>query len=160
MTLPGPSDPRARRGDPDAAQRLPDPRMIPRQHQRHGDPLPGVERIEDGELDAEGNFVRPFFLTGGRTQPVHDGLRMHTLITAPPSAMHAPLRFELRQIVEMCQLPMSVAEIASGLGVPLGVARVLIADLVSSSYAYAYDQDEEALSVETIERIVRRVRAL
>jgi len=74
---------------------------------------------------------------------------MHTLITAPGSAVHAPLRFELRLIVQMCQQPMSVAEIAGRLGVPLGVARVLIADLMSNGYAYCHEQDEEALSVET-----------
>ena len=157
MTGPGPNDPR--RWDSDAVARLPDPRMIPRSHDFGGDQRaqPTVEPDEDRPDEA---VVRPFLLTGGRTQPVRDGLRTHTLITAPVSAVHAPLRFELRQIVEICQFPQSVAEIANRLGVPLGVARVLIADLISSGYAFSHDQNEDELSVETIERIMRRVRAL
>jgi hypothetical protein len=163
MTGPGPTDPTRHRPNarwnPDSAPRLPDPRMIPRQSRPKDGPAPEPTPDSTGGADRE-SFVRPFFLTGGRTRPVHDGLRIHTLITAPPSAMHAPLRFELRQIVELCQLPRSVAEIASGLRVPLGVARVLIADLISGGYAFSHEQDEETISVQTIERIVQRVRAL
>lgn len=157
MTGPAPYE--RRRWDNDAIARLPDPRMIPRSHDYEGDGYvhPTVTESTKNSDDA---LVRPFLLTGGRTQPVRDGLRIHTLITAPVSAIHAPLRFELRQIVEICQFPQSVAEIAARLGVPLGVARVLIADLISSGYASSHDQSEEEISVETIERIMRRVRAL
>jgi hypothetical protein len=134
-------------------------------------PRPELEREtndagQPGDTDAseepgEGDvFVRPFYVTGGRTRPVHDGLRLHTLVTAPPAALHAPLRFELRRIVELCQRPISVAEIAAGLSVPVGVARVLIADLVASGHAACHDQDEDAISLELIERIAQRVRAL
>ncbi len=157
MTGPGPNDPR--RWDSDAVARLPDPRMIPRSldYSDEDRAQTTVEAEDETRVDA---VVRPFLLTGGRTQPVRDGLRTHTLITAPVSAVHAPLRFELRQIVEICQFPQSVAEIANRIGVPLGVARVLIADLISSGYAISHDQNEDELSVETIERIMRRVRAL
>lgn len=156
MSYQGGLDPYERRRDADA--RLPDPRMIPRPANTGSGPpdQPPAAAAEEG-ADA---FVRPFLLTGGRTQPVHDGLQLHTLITSPPSARHAPLRFELRRIVEMCQLPHSVAEVAAGLGVPVGVARVLIADLIASGYAHSHHQDEEALSVHIIERIAQRVRAL
>jgi hypothetical protein len=106
------------------------------------------------------NFIRPFYLTGGRTRPLRDGLRLHTLVVAPPAALHAPLRFELRRIVELCQKPLSVAEISAGLGVPVGVTRVLIADLMAGGHVSCHDQDEDAISVELIERIAQRVRAL
>jgi hypothetical protein len=119
----------------------------------------------DGETESEqpqqqDATVRPFLLTGGRTRPVRDGLMTHTMVLSPPSAQHAPLRFELRQIVNMCQEALSVAEIAARLRVPLGVARVLIADLVSTGYAEANGQNQEELSVEIIERIIQHVRAL
>ena len=113
--------------------------------------------VPDGDAEA---FIRPFYVTGGRTQPLHDGLRLHTLVTAPPAALHAPLRFERRRIVELCQHPLSVAEIAAGLGVPVGVTRVLIADLLADGHVTCHDQDEGAISVELIERIAQRVRAL
>jgi Protein of unknown function (DUF742) len=161
MSGPGATDPRQRRWDSDSSTRLPDPRMIPRPHEPEVRDDPPVDRpVDIAEPTDSEIVVRPFLMTGGRTRPVRDGLRTHTLVTSPASAVHAPLRFELRQIVQMCQRPTSVAEIAAGIGVPLGVARVLIADLMSSGYAFSHEQDEEALSVETIERIVRRVRAL
>jgi hypothetical protein len=106
----------------------------------------------------EDQLVRPFLMTGGRTRPIHDGLRIETLISAPPAALFAPLRFELRRIVEFCQTPQSVAEIAVALRIPLGVARVLVADLTTEGYV-TYSQPTE-LPIELIERIRDRVRAL
>jgi len=39
---------------------------------------------------------------------------------------------ESRRIVELCQTPMSVAELAARLSVPVGVCRVLVGDLVDA----------------------------
>jgi Protein of unknown function (DUF742) len=141
--------------------RLPDPRMIPRwqpptqQPRDHPPDEPDSPTFTDRGEEA---VVRPFFVTGGRTRPLHDGLRIETLVTAPPAALHAPLRFESRRIVELCQKPRSIAEVAVGLGVPLGVARVLVADLVTEGYVTCHDQD--VLPIDVIERIRDRVRAL
>lgn len=137
--------------------RLPDPRMIP-----HWQPRPAPPREADPppptpELDDD-LVVRPFLLTGGRTRPVRDGLRVETMLSAQPAALSAPLRFEARRIVELCQRPMSVADVAVALGTPLGVARVLVADLVVDGYLHLVEQGE--LSIEMIERIRDRVRAL
>jgi hypothetical protein len=103
--------------------------------------------------------VRPFMLTGGRTRPLHDGLRIETLLHAAPAALSAPLRFESRRIVELCQAPMSMADLAVALRVPLGVVRVIVADLVTESYLRIEEQLSE-LPIELIERIRDRVRAL
>jgi hypothetical protein len=108
--------------------------------------------------DGDGAFVRPFIVTGGRTRPLHDGLRIETLVAASPAALSAPLRFEQRQIVELAQRPVSVAEVAARLGVPLGVARVLIADLFTGNYISLHEPTE--LPVHVIERIRDLVRAL
>ena len=143
--------------------RLPDPRMIP------------PWRTAPGPYDADGGGrhqaeyaqppayddvpVRPFMLTGGRTRPVRDGLRVDTLVRALPAALSAPLRFEARRIVELCQRPMSLADVAVGLGVPLGVSRVLVADLLVEGYLHQEEQPDE-LPIELIERIRDLVRAL
>jgi hypothetical protein len=139
--------------------RVPDPRMIPswqseppRAHQP-GTPAQPTSGGYDDDL-----VVRPFLLTGGRTRPIQDGLRVESLLRAQPAALSAPLRFEARRIVEICQRPASVAEVAVGLGVPLGVVRVLAADLLVEGYLQRVDQGE--LSIEMIERIRDRVRAL
>ncbi len=109
--------------------------------------------------DAAGDaFIRPFIVTGGRTEPLQDGLRVETLIRSVPAALSAPLHFERKRIVEMCQAPRSVAEIASALGMPLGVARVLVADLITAGQVTYQKPADTPISL--IERILDRVRAL
>jgi len=103
--------------------------------------------------------VRPFMLTGGRTQPVHDGLRIETQLRAAPAALSAPLRFESRRIVELCQVPMSIADLSVALGAPLGVVRVIVADLIAEGFVLVGDAPG-VLSTALIERIRDRVRAL
>lgn len=104
-------------------------------------------------------LVRPFMLTGGRTRPLRDGLRIETLLLAPPAALSAPLRFESRRIVELCQAPMSIADLSVALRAPLGVVRVLAADLVTGGFVRVAEQTGD-LPITTIERIRDRVRAL
>jgi hypothetical protein len=107
-------------------------------------------------------FVRPFIVTGGRTRPTGDKLRVETLVTSIPAAMSAPLSFERRRIVEVCQRPLSVAEVAADLGVPLGVIRVLIADLLAERFLTVHEQlgYNGHLSQALLERIRDGVRAL
>ncbi|MFI9079287.1 hypothetical protein ACIGW8_22925 [Streptomyces sioyaensis] len=50
------------------------------------------------EADAAELFVRPFIMTGGRAEPMHDGLRLETLVVAGPEASIAGLEFERRRI--------------------------------------------------------------
>ncbi|HKT01006.1 MAG TPA: DUF742 domain-containing protein [Rugosimonospora sp.] len=139
--------------------RLPDPRMIPPwAPPSPGRPGPAHERAEDDDEAEDHLFIRPFFVTGGRTRPLQDGLRIETIVTAQPAALSAPLRFERRQIVELCQRPLSVAEIAVRLRVPLGVTRVLVADLVTEGFV-SFTQTAE-LPIDVLERIRDRVRAL
>jgi hypothetical protein len=116
---------------------------------------PGVE------FDAEA-IVRPFIVTGGRTRPTDERLRVETLVTALPSALSAPLSFERRHIVEICQRPLSIAEIANSLATPIGVVRVIIADLVAERYV-TVEQPlnlRDSTSVYLLERIRDGVRAL
>lgn len=77
--------------------------------------------------------VRPYTWTGGRTRPVQD-LALETLVftsdegrdvTAICSAEHAA-------IAELCAEVRSVAEVAALLALPLGVARVLLADMIDT----------------------------
>jgi hypothetical protein len=147
----------------DYGPRLPDPRMIPvwepptAPASRPAASVP-PSGAADTEPEPDDVFLRPFVLTGGRTRPLQDGLRIETIVSALPAALSAPLRFELRRIVELCQQPLSVAEVAVRLGVPLGVARVLVADLVADGYVSFSKVDE--LPIDVLERLRDRVRAL
>ncbi|WP_051341687.1 DUF742 domain-containing protein [Pseudonocardia spinosispora] len=73
--------------------------------------------------------VRPYVLTGGRTR---SQLPLEALITSTPGMPFTHLGGEHRAVVRLCQVSQSVAEVAARLGVPLGVARVLVDDLAAS----------------------------
>lgn len=150
--------------------RLPDPRMIaawepptPRDAEpplphRPDDTLGTAQNGTQSTPPAEEPVIRPFLLTQGRTRPVQNGLRIESIVTAAPAALYAPLRFELRSIVVRCQQPQSLAEIASGLGVPIGVAKVLVADLLTEHLVSLAPSTE--LPIDVIERIRDCVRTL
>ena len=152
---------------------LPDPRMIPSwdsaswfvpeagaEQDGHGpDSDTGwPQPAEPDPAATDDSFLRPFILTQGRTRPLHDGLRIETLILASPAALSAPTQHERRRIVEICQQPLSLAEVAVALAVPLGVARVLIADLVADNLIAIREPTELPLNV--VERIYDLVREL
>ena len=115
------------------------------------------------EADAD-DVVRPFILTGGRTRPINERLlRVESLVTTSPGALSAPLGFERRHIVVICQRPLSVAEIANSLKLPIGVARVLIGDLAAEGFVTVHDDPLGARGIpsrEILERIRDGVRAL
>lgn len=109
--------------------------------------------------DDEGQFVRPFIITGGRSLPAQSDLRLETLVVALDAAEGAaPLAFEHQRIVTLCQEPTTVAHIAEAVGVPLGVAKVLVADLVVGGRLSCSQPAE--LPLHTLERIRDHVRAL
>jgi hypothetical protein len=111
---------------------------------------PGRRERADVEFDpADDMVIRPFLLTGGRTRPVQEGLRVETLIHARPPRAAAILRFEHQQIVELCREPTSLAEIS---------AALLVSDLVADGSVVVTEREE--LSIQLIERIRDRVRAL
>lgn len=79
------------------------------------------------------SLVRPYARTGGRTKPGRD-LALEALVSTTVSgrdAWQSPmLTPEHASVIELCSGTVSVAEIAARLAVPLGVARVIIADMV------------------------------
>jgi hypothetical protein len=84
-------------------------------------------------FDGDPRVVPVYALTRGRTRVQGVELPWEAIVTTTHAGVASlpRLRFEQARIVDFCQWPVSVAEIASELGVPLGVARVLVADLTS-----------------------------
>jgi len=84
------------------------------------DPAPGDRR----------SLVRPYTVTGGRTRPRYD-LAIEALVSAAPYPPRdvSTLTPEYRAIVDLCRSWRSVAEVSALLRLPLGVTRVLIADM-------------------------------
>ena len=84
----------------------------------------------------DGPVVRPYAVTGGSTEAA-DGavLDLIAVVVATDTATQAddePLRRtpEHRKILARCQRQATVADIASETALPLGVVRVLLADLI------------------------------
>ncbi|MFG2792814.1 DUF742 domain-containing protein [Streptomyces sp. NPDC048419] len=98
-----------------------------------GTRVPGSQWY-DGEA---GPLVRPYALTGGRTRPglagVHcDLIALVTLnLGAPRPGYDMGLGPEHRALIELCRTEtQSVAELAAGVDLPVGVVRVLLGDLL------------------------------
>ncbi|MFD5130133.1 DUF742 domain-containing protein [Streptomyces olindensis] len=83
-----------------------------------------------------GPLVRPYAMTGGRTQPGPTGVRFDlialvTLDPGAPGADEALLGPEHRTLIGLCRTEtQSVAELAAGADLPVGVVRVLLGDLL------------------------------
>lgn len=81
---------------------------------------------------APGPVVRPYALVRGRTRPTGETLDVITMVCAAADAgggEHCDLEPEHLAALAQCAVPTSVAELASLLDLPLGVVRVLLADL-------------------------------
>ncbi|WP_019852760.1 DUF742 domain-containing protein [Actinopolyspora mortivallis] len=81
------------------------------------------------EADAPAASIRSYAWTGGRTR-TNVELELETLVsTGAGYRPDMPLRQEYQSVVQLCGQPRSVAEVGALLGVPFGVAKVLLADM-------------------------------
>ncbi|MER6126009.1 DUF742 domain-containing protein [Streptomyces sp. NPDC001795] len=84
-----------------------------------------------------GPLVRPYAMTGGRTKPGPTGVRFDLIALvsldtgAPNVDDDTSLGPEHRAILDLCRTEtQSVAELAAGADLPVGVVRVLLGDLL------------------------------
>ena len=110
------------------------------------------------------SLVRPYMLTRGRTSSSLGVFELH----APALALITPEQLgrgaspEDRKIVELCQTPMSVAELAARIGAPIGVMRVLVGDLVVARMVQVRQSEDRAehRDVRLLERLLEGIRAI
>jgi hypothetical protein len=123
--------------------------------------------VRDGEerwLDQEaGPLVRPYTMTRGRTRPTGERFDLVAMVFPVPSARRPPgLAPEHLRILRACERAASVADIASDVGLPLSVFRILLADLrdqgliVVRPPALQADPPEVGL----LEEVIQGLRAL
>jgi hypothetical protein len=81
--------------------------------------------------DAAGPVVRPYAVTRGRTRSQGRQLDLVAVVVgAAPSKMDRRwLEPEHLRLLSRCRQPITVADLAADLELPLGVVRVLIGDL-------------------------------
>jgi hypothetical protein len=117
-----------------------------------------------------GALVRPYAVTKGRTRPRLD-IAIEALIETTVRGRTAGSRpggnhgQEQQHIATMCDgRVQSLAEIAARLHLPLGVARVLIADMASDGLVSVHEpaslDDNEAVGTELLERVHSGLRRL
>jgi hypothetical protein len=87
--------------------------------------------VDSGRRRNPGRLVRPYTLTGGRTRPTNADLELEALVSTTSLGESADLSHSLEQqsIALLCRDVLSVAEVSARLDLPLGVARVLVADM-------------------------------
>ena len=114
---------------------------------------------------ANNPLVRPYAMTGGRTRPRYQ-LAIEALVhtTAQPHQMQGQLP-EHQRICNLCREIKSVAEISALLTIPLGVARILVADLAEAGLVAIHQPggDESAggqPDVTLLERVLSGLRKL
>ncbi|MBB0247290.1 DUF742 domain-containing protein [Streptomyces alkaliphilus] len=120
-----------------------------------------------GAYDDEGEqpLVRPYAMTGGRTRPRYQ-LAIEALVST--SAEPVQLQGLLPEHQRICQLCLpevkSVAEISALLSIPLGVARILVADLAEAGLVAIHqpgDGDSAGQpDVTLLERVLSGLRKL
>jgi hypothetical protein len=121
--------------------------------------------VHQGVFGSSG--LRPFVLTSGRVDSSDPDIGLETQVTARltgppwPVVPASGLTPELRAIVALCGLPMSVAEISARLGLHLGVTKVLVGDLRAAGYLDVHTVDvTNSHNPETILRVIRGLRAI
>ena len=124
-----------------------------------------MDKREPGPSSREASLVRPYTLTAGRTET-----KVDLPLEAPVQTLQAGLAHRWPaddargRIIQLCVTSPSVAEISARLNLPVGVARVLVGDLVLSGYLRVHrtltEQSTRDERHELIGRTLRGLRAL
>jgi hypothetical protein len=127
----------------------------------------GTVRSGYGSFGAEEEgatrLVRPYTVTGGRTQSRFQ-LAIEALVTATilePRDLSV-LAPECQAILQFCRDWRSVAEVSAVLRLPLGVARILIADMSADGLVRIHQRDdaEGRPDLNLLERVLSGLRKI
>jgi Protein of unknown function (DUF742) len=121
------------------------------------------ESVDESFHDDPVTGLRPYLLTSGRAEPVDRTLEIEAqvLTTGLGVDRYRVLAFEQRDIVRLCTSTRSVAEVAALLGLHIGVARVLVADLAAVGYLVVQRPSLPlAQDPHLIERVIRGLEAI
>jgi hypothetical protein len=90
--------------------------------------MPSYDEWHDAEA---GPVVRPYALTRGRTRPAGEAFDMVAMVTTTQAIVTDPdvLAPEHQLVLHLARVPTTVVDIASDIDLPLGVVRILLADL-------------------------------
>ena len=114
---------------------------------------------EDGWYDeSAGPLVRPYTITNGRTPTDSARLDLSTQVMARSAEQDLTgLSPEHLAVVRLSRLPVSIAEIAAYVKLPLGVVRVLCGDLIERGLVITRsptDRPTQESDLETLQAVL------
>jgi Protein of unknown function (DUF742) len=124
------------------------------------------ERWIDGEA---GPVVRPYALTGGRTDPAGNTVLDLIAVVAASGPTLGPAELaklgpEHRKLLSLCRAPVTVADVAADIALPLGVVRVLLADLIQQDRVTVLPrrpaQPQTSTDLDVLKEVLDGLRAL
>ena len=125
--------------------------------------------MDSRDDEPTGALVRPYAVTGGRTRPrVEIAIEALVETTARGRARNNDGFSQDREhqyIVTLCDGRLqSLAEISAKMSLPLGVARVLVADMAAEGMVAVYEptalDGNDAVGTELLERVLSGLRKL
>uniref|UniRef100_UPI00384FBFC9 DUF742 domain-containing protein n=3 Tax=Microbispora TaxID=2005 RepID=UPI00384FBFC9 len=104
-------------------------------HRQYGGATPNPRPAQT----EQSSLVRPYAVTGGRTAP-RVQLAMEALVSSATSVQQDLSTFtpERQAISTLCRQVRSVAEVSALLRIPLGVVRVVIADMAAEGLVHVH----------------------
>ncbi len=125
----------------------------------------GVDLPSDTADEAEdetGRLIRPYAMTGGRTGGDGPEIHLESQVVSTPRGLAALVshRWEAARVIEVAENPTALVEIAARLEIPIGVARVLVADLVAAGAVTIHVPDTGPSFTSLLERVLDGVRQL
>src|SRR5215510_5031343 len=115
--------------------------------------------------DPRGALVRPYAVTRGRTEPKRDIALEAILLTTARGQQEARFAGRDKQVIaSLCDgRAQSLAEVAAYTRLPLGVARVLVADMVADGLLTLHEAAPSEVyeeRMELLERVLSGLRRL
>ena len=119
---------------------------------------------DDGWIDEDaGPVARHYTVTGGRTRPLGD--RQFDLIDIVWATRAVPRRGffpgpEHQRLLELCQRPTVVADLTAAVGLPLGLVRVLLGDLLHEDLISVSRQAQRVTDRRLLQKVLNGLNAL
>ena len=111
-----------------------------------------------GADEDTGRLIRPYAITRGRTVADVEDIPLEAQIQITPIGVQqqASYRWEAAAVLRLTQEPTALIEVAALAAIPIGVARVVIADLVADG-AIAVQRITTPASTATYRNLLERV---
>jgi hypothetical protein len=108
-------------------------------------------------------LARPYIIAGGRTGAVSARFALETLVwrTSAGERRLPSVQFEHRDVLLLSSEPVSIAELAARLRVPVGVASALVEDLsVMELVAVTEPASDQPIDIALLEKVLNGLRAI